>query len=456
MTANLNFDEQTEKVTGRTLSEKWNVQVSHALYRENGMWYHMLKRFPGALFDQNGYVRFETEQDFLNRVGIDANLETNQVHVQNGISKITGYVRMTGIVQDDADTDEEVDSNNDEINGAMDYGEIDVREDNQTIFEWARKLDRELIITDPDFQRNVVWKLSQKSQFIESVLLNIPLPPIYVNQNAQGKYILVDGLQRTTTLYEFIKGKFRLSGLIRLRKLNGHTFQSLDPSYQIKIEDRKLFVFVIKPSASLDAIYDIFYRINTGGTQLNRQEIRNCLYIGESTRLLKSLAESTEFTMATDNGFSPIRMKDREAVLRCIAFANFDYENDYRGDMDEFLGHIMEELNKRAKDLDFYNRIRQQFLHVMQRTYDVYGEANFRPPTDDGRNRINIALMESVYRFFALKEKGPARETNNKRLLRNYELLCKDTEFIDAIQRATSGRQRVLIRFNKAMEILGA
>jgi Protein of unknown function DUF262 len=450
------FDEQTENVTGRTLNEKWDVGASQALYREDGELYHMLTQFPGVLFDQDGYVLFDTLNAFLSHPDINADPTTNQVHIPKGISNISGYVRVADIVKDDTDTYEGGDYQ-EAIKTTIDYGDIDLREDNQSIFEWNRRMDRNLIVTDPDFQRNLVWTQTQKSQFIESILLNFPLPPIYVNQNTEGKYILVDGLQRTTAMHEFVKSKFALTGLLKLQNLNGKSFKSLDPSEQTRIEDRKLFIFVIKPSASLGAIYEIFYRINRGGTQLNRQEIRNCLYVGEATRFLKSLAEGPEFLQATDKGFSPKRMKDREAVLRCIAFANFDYENDYRGDMDEFLGYVMKMINEGRNERARLDPIRVQFVEVMQWTYEVFSIHNFRPMTDEtkSRGRINIALMESVYRYFAINKSKKTVKRDRERLLRNYSLLCNDAEFIDAIQRSTSGRRRVLIRLNKAMEILG-
>ena len=102
--------------------------------------------------------------------------------------------------------------------------DIDIREEPQTIFELLRKYDKGKLIIEPDFQRNVVWKPDQKSKFIESVILNFPLPPWYLNQTKEGKLIIVDGLQRTTALHKFVKDKFELSGLKALTKLNGYTF----------------------------------------------------------------------------------------------------------------------------------------------------------------------------------------------------------------------------------------
>jgi hypothetical protein len=446
---------ETERLTGRSLNDRWSVHASHALYREDGDWYHRLRRFPGALFDREGYILFDTENDFRACPGVRVYDEKNQVAVKGGIRTLPGYVRKSELIIDDADTGDTPEDDEGPRNYANVIGEIDIREDNHSVFEWVRKLERGLIRTDPDFQRNVVWKPGQKSRFIESILLNVPIPPIYVNQDVSGEYVLVDGLQRTTTLQHFVNDKFPLSGLQILWGLENQRFSQLESRLQTRIEDRKLFVFVIKPSVPMSAVYDIFYRINSGGTQLNRQEIRNCLFAGASTRLLKQLAESQEFLQATDHGFSPTRMKDREAVLRCIAFSEFDYEKDYRGDMDDFLKMVMEQINDKKTDGSWLGKTERAFSRVMQITFAVFGRNNFRPTSDDGRGRINVALMEAVYRFFAAHIRDTSLRAKKERLSSNYRRLCGDPGFVDSIQRSTGDRQRVLTRFRLADEILG-
>ena len=126
---------------------------------------------------------------------------------------------------------------------------------------------------DPDFQRNLVWSQEKKSGFIESIILNIPLPPLYFNQDKQGNWIVVDGLQRSTTLRDFVTNKFPLKGMKALPWLNGKRFRDLE-DIRARIEDKGLLYYLIKPSVHLSVIHDIFNRINTGGTQLQRQEIR--------------------------------------------------------------------------------------------------------------------------------------------------------------------------------------
>ena len=178
------------------------------------------------------------------------------------------------------------------------YTSIDIEEVPFSIFEYLRQLDKGRIIINPDFQRHFVWKPVQKSKFIESVILNFPLPPIYLNQNKESKYIVIDGLQRTTTLSEFFDDKFQLKGLEALPDYNGKKFSDLSDTLQAKLENKKLTIFSLKPSTPMVVIYDLFNRINTGGTQLNRQEVRNCIFIGESTKLLLDLSSKIDFKNA--------------------------------------------------------------------------------------------------------------------------------------------------------------
>jgi uncharacterized protein with ParB-like and HNH nuclease domain len=331
--------------------------------------------------------------------------------------------------------------------------EVDVREEPQSVFEWMRKLGGDRLVTDPDFQRNFVWDRKQKSQFIESVLLNIPLLPLYVNERHDGKYVVVDGRQRTTTLDEYInKRSFALSDLKVLKDLNGKKFDKLPLPFQTRIEDKKFYVYVIKPSVPLRMVFDIFHRINTGGTQLSAQEIRNCFYIGHATRLLKRLSEKEYFRDAIGNSISPKRMRDREAILRYIAFRHFDFRKNYKNDMDAYLGLSLSRMNvASASEL---KEIETDFERVMKSTYSVFGDANFRLPTENTKGRLNIALMESVSYFFSGMSETTIQE-NRAKIKRNFKRLLQNPAYIDAIKISTGDTRRVLARFDLASKIMG-
>ncbi|MCX6580997.1 MAG: DUF262 domain-containing protein [Candidatus Aminicenantes bacterium] len=356
-------------------------------------------------------------------------------------------------IEFDADTDDEEGIG---AEGLYPYdpttSDIDLKEDPHSVFQLMRKYDQGYLVIDPEFQRKLVWKPEQQSKFIESVILNFPLPPFYINQRKDGKFIIIDGLQRTSTLHRYINNQFELQDLKAIPRLNGKFFSGLDEQLKVKIEDKKLLLYILKPSVPLKVIYDLFNRINTGGTQLSRQEVRNCIYMGQSTHLLKGLSEAEYFHKAIDNGIKDTRMKDREAILRVLAFSIFDYENDYKGDMSAFLEKAMVEINKMEESK--LNELKKQFRQVMELTYRFFGSDNFRYPTPKSRGRINIAILESISYFF-LKNTDEYLLKNKERILRNYKMLIKDQGFADAVGFATGDKTRVIKRFSMVFEVLG-
>jgi hypothetical protein len=356
-------------------------------------------------------------------------------------------------IKDDVDTQEEELYKNGSPYPYEMPKEVDIREDKFSIFEWLRKLKEGKILLNPEFQRHLIWKDAQRSRFIESILLNIPIPPLYVRQEKDGKYIIVDGQQRTATLQTFvIDGIFKLSGLKVLKELNGKVFNDLAPGLKAAIEDKQLFFHVIKLTVPLPMVYDIFNRINTGGTQLSRQEIRNCIFLGRATRLLKKLSEQEYFRLAIDYGISFKRMKDREAVLRYLAFKILDYKQDYKGDMDEFLGVAMKAINRMSDEE--IAALEKDFERIMKSTCDFFGPRNFRLPTEKSKGRINIALMESIGHFFSIQPDHFLQQQKAK-IKENFDRLFLDNDFIESVTRSTGDRGKVIKRFDLAHKILG-
>lgn len=335
----------------------------------------------------------------------------------------------------------------------LDYHtEVDIKEERYSVFEYIRKLKRGDIILNPDFQRNLVWNVYQKSLFVESAILNIPIPSIYLKRTPDGKLIIVDGLQRSSTLVSFLNNEFALTGLEALSSLNGYTFADLQINEEYKnlvarIEDKQLNCYVLQHTVPMQMVYDIFSRINRGGTKLERQEIRNCVFIGRSTQLLKELADSEIFQKAIGYGISSKRMKDREAVLRCLAFTIQDHKTEYRESMDEFLENAMKKIN--TVSVVVLDDLKKNFLQIMKWTYEVYGDTNFRIAKGYSKGRINIAVMEVVfYCFFQLLNKNCSWTSQS--LVMSYNNLIEDEEFLSAVVQSTGNRGSVLRRFERA------
>ena len=328
--------------------------------------------------------------------------------------------------------------------------ELDIKEIHIQVIALLRKNEQNKVII-PAFQRNKVWSKQQMSKFIESLVLNIPIPPIYVTQDQNGTYIVIDGLQRISAIVDFFQNKYSLIGMSVLKEYNGFLYEQLPPHIITRIEDRALLLYALKSTIPLPVIYDIFHRINSNGTQLTRQEVRNGIFLGKSTELLKELSESQEFKNATQGGISSLRMKDREAILRYLAFSIFNYESDYQGNLDDFLGKTMRYIN-RANDQEIA-RMKEDFLRIMRYTNDFFGENSFRLPTLNSRGRINIAMFETICIFISKVEDNYPMN-NRERIIQNYSNLVTDEDYISAVSSSTGSIKNVRTRFDKTFSIL--
>lgn len=314
-----------------------------------------------------------------------------------------------------------------------------------SIFELKRRYDRGLICLDPDFQRNYVWKQKQKSELIESIIMGIPLPLIYLAETMEGNLVIVDGRQRLTTFFHFMENKFSLNGLKILPDLNGCRFMDFEKDktkrkFVTDIEDFQLVIQIIKYPTPDRVRFDIFDRVNRGGTPLNNQEMRNALYQGKSTKLLSALAASEEFQCATGNSISPIHMKDRYIILRAIGFWIWkegkltDREGKpvrYRSDIEEFLGYVMEQLNRMSEqEIEDISKV---FRAEMKVAYDILGEDAFRIPTENTKRRpVSMTLFESLFYFMGLvlndkKDFAPSD------IVKAVEEILEDSVFLEAL-----------------------
>lgn len=329
---------------------------------------------------------------------------------------------------------------------------LDIRDEKMSIYQLMRKIKDGNIDTSPEYQRNFVWKKENMSRFIESILLDFPIPPLYLNQLVSGKYVIIDGRQRTTTLHRFLNNEFALKGLTALKDLEGKFFNTLDSAYQAKLEDKNLLLYIVKPSVPIEVVYELFDRINTGGMPLNRQEVRNCILKGQATRLLTELAESELFKAAVDNGVAPTRMKDQEMILRFLASQIFDYTTEYPSNLSDWVENAMRKINKMNENEIAI--LKQKFTKAMQRSFEFFGNRNFRYPQERKRGFVNTPMLETIAYFFAITDDN-FLDTHKAKILENYEILLKNEEYYKAIRFSTGGKNAFITRFNLAKEILG-
>jgi Protein of unknown function DUF262 len=323
--------------------------------------------------------------------------------------------------------------------------------------------DTELDIS-PEFQRRRVWKPLQKSRLIESLLLRIPLPTFYFSSDDDGLLQVVDGIQRLSTIFEFVRGEsFPLQHLEYLKsELENKTFKDIDKTlWARRIHNTQISVNVIDPQTPNHVKFDIFKRINTGGTPLNAQEIRHCMSRKRSREFLRILSESKAFNEATGYSlYNHVRMVDRELPLRFCAFQALDDISEYANykSMDDFLTEATRNLDndERTSD-DFLSYLNQSFRTAMSNAKLIFGQHAFRKWPNDSNYLlpINRALFESWSVILSKYDATILRPSKEAIVRKARELMTKDDEFIAAISVGTSSPQRVEIRFRKLAEILG-
>jgi len=334
---------------------------------------------------------------------------------------------------------------------------IKVEKDHFSIFEFHRRYNREQVIIDSDFQRNARWKDKQNCELIESILMGLPLPFLYLNEDRKGKKIVIDGRQRLTAIFEFLNNKYKLSNLTILDNLNGLVFDELEPKLKTIFEDYQLVAQVIKPPTSDRVKFDIFDRVNRGGTPLNKQEMRNALYQGKSTKLLNELSESQEFKNTTANSISSSAMKDKYLILRFLAFyllqkkEFIDSKLEYKNDIDEFLGRVMENIN--SFEDEKIEELKNIFLTSMRNAFDIVGEDVFRLPTENSRkNPINMYLFEVLsYMFASKKFKNRVQLKKVEIGKRIYQIVLDNSNFLDSV---TGSNRDSSIKIEKKFQIV--
>lgn len=329
-----------------------------------------------------------------------------------------------------------------------------IRNENRTVYDVLRRIDAGRFIMDPEFQRDFIWPEQKQSKLIESVVMRIPLPVFYLAEDAEGRMIVVDGLQRLSTFHRFVNNKHRLQ-LPDRPELHGKRFHDLTNQLQNRIEDCNLTLYIIDSNAPDQAKLDIFDRVNSGET-LVRQQMRNCLYMGPATRFLKAEAQTAIFRRATGRSLRPTKMRDREFVNRFCAFQVLDLD-EYR-DMDEFLARSLRKLNR---DADSLPALAEQFRTTLANNFELFGKHAFRKhaPDDEYRSVLNASLWDVM--STGLSHYSPQHVEERADTLRDaFYRLLDDYDFQYSITYATNSVKQVRCRFGKAMamfeDVLGA
>ena len=348
------------------------------------------------------------------------------------------------------------DPNSDVDRDAYPLDDIMVRSETRTVAEVVKRINRQRFIMDPDFQRDFVWDPKTQSKLIESCVMRIPLPVLYVAEGPDGRIVVVDGLQRLTTFARFLSDKLPLTDLGDDHPLKEKKFSQLPINLQERVEETQLILYILDKNAPQRAQLDIFERVN-GGMTLSRQQMRNAIFNGPGTRWLRKMSKSKPFLDATGRSLNTKIMRDREAINRFAGFHVLGWESYDKGDMDDFLARTIQTLNNFKEGC--LTTLESEFLSSMEQNHQLFGRHSFRKSLRANerfwgpKSVMNIALFDVLSWVFA-RIPSKAFEDDVNEISHRVASLVLDDDFSHAITYSTNSTVQVRTRFRMISEEL--
>lgn len=324
-----------------------------------------------------------------------------------------------------------------------------------TVRQLYDMVNEQAIDVAPDYQRHFIWDETRQSQLIESIFLGIPVPSLFMATNKDSTWEVIDGLQRLTTVVNFIGAettikqvnkngkKLKIQGLEKLNTLNGLYFEHLPKSLQLSFTTRPIRVTVLNDRSDFNLRYDLFERLNTGGVILHPQEIRNCVYIGDFNDFIKKCVENENFKAVvkmTKNAEKTGNLE--ELVLKFFAY--YEDRNSFIHGVKEFLNQYMEEKTK-------YFKNKAQLKSIFEKTFDVLNKNLPQGIVRGNRKNITpIVLYEAISVGMADAIKKNVKI--NKRSLIN---LLNDDQLTNLTTGATNSKSKLLQRIDYVSNKVG-
>ncbi|WP_048602686.1 DUF262 domain-containing protein [Rubeoparvulum massiliense] len=283
---------------------------------------------------------------------------------------------------------------------------------------------------NPEYQRKRVWDIKRKSKLIESCLVNVPIPPVFLYETDYNKYEVMDGLQRISTIISFFKNEFKLEGLELWSEINGCKFSDLPEELRNLIHRRYLSAIIILKESSkgkereLELKQFVFERLNTGGMELSPHEIRNALHPSNFNNMVNELADNKIFKLMIKNTDDElIRMEDREMILRFFAFKSAikcDYKRGIKVTLDNYQIAAQKFNEEQVEDAKKY------FMNVIENVHSIYGDKAFMK-SNKGKFEKMIydtvmlsvsKLLDEGYDLEVLRRRGTVNQTNKNSLIK--------------------------------------
>ncbi|MFB7327610.1 DUF262 domain-containing protein [Streptomyces sp. NPDC056190] len=312
----------------------------------------------------------------------------------------------------------------------------------------------------PQFQRRERWDVRRQSALIESFLLNVPVPPVYLSEDDYGSYSVIDGKQRITAVRDFMSGAFGLTSLTRFPEINGYRFSELPGQLQNSLKVRPYIrAITILRQSDRATKYEVFHRLNSGGEPLNPQEIRNVIYRGPLNDLIMELANSSflrrQLKIRDEKSSAYNLMSDAEFVLRYfMLLENWrSFSGDYRISMDKYM-----EKHGHAKPRDI-EHMRTSFERSAQACQEIWGEYAFKRPEGSGwRDQMLAGMYDAQMIAVSMADDKRISTLVGRRddVIAGTRQLFDDPEFEAAVRVATNTASRVIHRVESVWQMISS
>jgi len=297
----------------------------------------------------------------------------------------------------------------------------------------------------PQFQRLYVWTNKLASKLIESILLNVPIPPCYLSQDEEFKLDVIDGQQRIYSIYRFLDNQFKLKDLEVASEYNDLRFHELPLKEQRKLKSHTLRCVIITNESHPEIRFDVFQRLNSNTMPLNAQELRNCIYRGSLMDLVNKLSGSPLWLKVLKRKEPDHRMRGAELVLRFFAFQIAGISS-YRTPQKHWLNDVVKAGRKYPPAK--INELEKLWTSTVERCLQIFKpeECFRRLPLGEKSKVINRALMDLT--MFTIAKIPSAHIPQLRNMFRKgYKQILKDKEFLDLITRAMDHKKRTKRRF---------
>lgn len=316
------------------------------------------------------------------------------------------------------------------------------------------------IDVSPLFQRRERWDLRRQSALIESFLMNVPVPPVYLSEDDYGSYSVIDGKQRITAIRDFMMDKFSLSLLDRFHEISGLKFSELPGQLQNSLRVRPYIrAITILRQSDRATKYEVFHRLNSGGEPLNAQEIRNVIYRGPLNDLVMELSEAPflrrQLKIRDDKSTSYNLMNDAEFVLRYLMLTEEwrDFSGDYRKSMDRYM-----ERHTSLKTSEIAT-LRSSFQKALSACESIWGNYAFKRPDGGGwRDQMLAGMFDAQMVAISLADdkRISSLTSRSDEVLKKTRKLFDDPAFDNAVRVSTNTASRVLYRVEKVWDMVSS